>query len=145
MGHVIQNLIIELIIDKVLDGSHAVSNEWFKDFSLLDKAVSMLGYDYLPNTMKSEIVKIAKEKFGAESSIISGYGETNNKDWFAESFEHLQCTSEEKLSPLGKAMCYFLSEKNLGDIINNIVPKADKIADKYIVNQRNQANAGKNK
>ena len=60
-------------------------------------------------TAKSEIVTIASKKYGAKGSV-SRYGETNAREFFAESFASLHSGSP---SAYGKAMDDWLKKNEI--------------------------------
>ena len=64
--------------------------------------------------MKDDIIKIAKEEHRGTSEVISRYGETNEKEWFAEAFAHAECCNNP--NPIGLATKDYIEElfkKNL--------------------------------
>ncbi len=63
---------------------------------------------------KEEIIEIAKNKYGCKDFSISKYGDSDPGEWFAEVFAHMECSDEDQLSPLGKAMRDYLQTTPYG-------------------------------
>ncbi len=60
---------------------------------------------------KEEILNIAWDKYHTTNSCVSTYGETNEKEWFAELFAHTLLSDTS--TNLGRAMCDFLKNQGM--------------------------------
>ncbi|MDR1364826.1 MAG: hypothetical protein LBJ32_04295 [Oscillospiraceae bacterium] len=65
--------------------------------------------------MKEDVIRIAMERYGGTTRKISGYGETDEFEWWAEAFAYVQCRNN--LNPLGLAMKDYLNELRTNTLI----------------------------
>jgi len=61
-----------------------------------------------------KIKEIAKTRYGCKDFSISKYGDSDPIEWFAEVFAHMECSDEDQLNPLGKAMRDYLQTTPYG-------------------------------
>ncbi|MDR1364302.1 MAG: hypothetical protein LBJ32_01560 [Oscillospiraceae bacterium] len=66
------------------------------------------GYSKSAVEMKEDVIRIAMEKYGGTTRKISGYGETDEFEWWAEAFAHMKCCKNP--NSIGLAMRDYLNE-----------------------------------
>lgn len=89
MGHIFEFFMFDTAINVALSYNLKLEKTFYESFS--DK-------------IKEKIIKISKEKYGADDSKVSTYAEKDSVEWFAEVFANLECADEENISPYGKAL-----------------------------------------
>ena len=99
-GHIVHN---HLLVTKI--GLEKIRNHaWQKDY-----------YDSLIGEFVKEIKRKAIDINDGQpiDMYMSKYGDTNSAEWFAEAFCHAMITNSKDLSPIGKAMLWYLKKEGL--------------------------------